>query len=223
MRHFDEIFATASLHKGCDHVVEASLPKCLPGKKLAKQSDAFYLSNMCRRVFRAGLKHSLVDNKWPAFESVFHDFDPHYCAMLSDDAVDECLKNTNLIRHHRKLLSIRANAQFVISTAREYGSFGAYLAHWESAQTIDLWLDIKKKGQQLGGSSAPSFLRMVGKDTFMFTRDVVAVLMAESVIDRPPTAKRDLYAAQKAFLTWQEQCDRPLCEISRIVSFTASV
>lgn len=223
MRHFNDIYATASLHKGGDHEVEANLPACLPMKKLVKQSDAFYLSNMCRRVFRAGLKHSLVDNKWPAFEAVFQGFDPHYCAMLSDDAFDECLKNTDLIRHHRKLLSIRANAQFVVSTAREYGSFGEYLAQWESAKTIDLWLDLKKKGQQLGGSSAPSFLRMVGKDTFMFTRDVVAVLMAERVIDRSLTAKRDLYAAQEAFLTWQEQCGRPLCEISRIVSFTASV
>lgn len=223
MRHFDEVYATACLHKGGDKNVEANLPKCLSATKLKKQSDAFYLSNICRRVFRAGLKHSLVDNKWPAFEHVFQKFDPHYCVMLSDDAIDECLKNADLIRHHRKLLSIRANAQYVVSVAREYGSFGEYLAQWGSDQTIDLWLDIRKQGQQLGGSSAPSFLRMVGKDTFMFTRDVVAALMAESVIDRDPTAKRDLYAAQTAFLTWQEQSGRPLCEISRIVSFTASV
>ncbi len=63
---------------------------------------------------------------------------------------------------------------------------------------------------------------MVGKDTFKLTRDVVAVLKNNGVIEKEPTSKADLLDVQKAFLTWQAESGRPLSEISRIVSFTAT-
>ena len=43
--------------------------------ELEALGDDRYLSQMSLRVFRAGLKHSLVDAKWPAFEEVFGGFD----------------------------------------------------------------------------------------------------------------------------------------------------
>ncbi len=143
--------------------------------------------------------------------------------MLSDDDIDEAMKNKSIIRHRGKILSIRKNAQFVIDQSREYGSFGAYLAAWPCDKTVELWWDLKKKAAQMGGSSGAAFLRLVGKDTFLFTRDTVAVLKNEGVLSKEPTAKRDMLAAQVAFLQWQAECERPLCEISRIVSFTATI
>jgi 3-methyladenine DNA glycosylase Tag len=58
----------------------------------------------------------------------------------------------------------------------------------------------------------------VGKDTFCLTRDVVGALVRQGVVDRNPTAKRDLQQVQDAFNEWQQQSGRPLCEISRILS-----
>ena len=130
------------------------------------------------------------------------------------------MSDKSLIRHMGKLKSIRANAQWINSLRQDYANFGEYLCSWNSEKTVDLWLAIKKYGSQLGGNSGPYFLRMAGKDTFINTSDVVAVLIREKVIDRVPTSKRDMYAAQDAFLQWQQQSGRPLCEISRIVALT---
>ena len=38
---------------------------------------------MSLRIFRAGLKHSLVDAKWPAFEEVFAGFEPARVVAMS--------------------------------------------------------------------------------------------------------------------------------------------
>jgi len=55
--------------------VEARLPQPKTPAELTATGDDRYLSQMSLRIFRAGLKHSLVDAKWPAFEEVFHGFD----------------------------------------------------------------------------------------------------------------------------------------------------
>jgi 3-methyladenine DNA glycosylase Tag len=59
---------------------EADLKSRMPAVKspaaLKKIPDDRYFSQMSLRIFRAGLNHSVVDGKWPAFEGVFHGFDP---------------------------------------------------------------------------------------------------------------------------------------------------
>jgi len=52
---------------------EACIPQPQGGPQLEAISDDRWLSTMTRRVFQAGLKHELVDNKWPVFEKVFQD------------------------------------------------------------------------------------------------------------------------------------------------------
>ena len=222
MKHFDDIYALACLHKGGEAAVENSLPRALSADELSVADDAHYLSNMSRRVFRAGLKHAMVDAKWPAFEAQFHHFDPYPCAMMSDDDIDEAMRNAAIIRHRGKIQSIRGNAQFVLEQSREHDGFGRYLAEWPADQTVALWWTLKKSAKQMGGNSGPAFLRLVGKDTFLFTKDVVAVLHNQGVVDKAPTGKGDMLKAQDAFLTWQAQSGRSLCEISRILSYTAT-
>ena len=79
---------------------------------------------------------------------------------------------------------------------------------------------MKKRGAQLGGQSAASFLRMVGKDSFRLSPDVVAALKAQGIVDKMPTSKRDLQLAQNAFNQWQNQSGQPLSHISMLLSFT---
>ena len=54
--------------------LEAELPVPRTPAQLRAIPDDRYLSTLALRVFRAGLKHSVVDAKWPVFEEVFFGF-----------------------------------------------------------------------------------------------------------------------------------------------------
>jgi 3-methyladenine DNA glycosylase Tag len=219
---FDEIQRRAVRIKGSAAAVKAGLPSFLTEPELIELSDAYYLSTMSRRVFQAGLKHSLVNDRWPEFEAAFAGFDPYTNAMMSDDDLDAHLTNAKLIRHLSKMKSIRRNATMVLDVTRECGSFGRFLAQWPGTEIVDLWGWLKKHGNQLGGMSGARFLRLVGKDTFLITDDIVALLRSLGVIDKTPTSKRDLTLVQSVFNDWQAQSGLPLCHISRIASFTVN-
>lgn len=62
--------------------LEERLPTPASDDALRALSADRYLSTLALRVFRAGLKHSLVDAKWPAFEQVFFGFDPHKVVLM---------------------------------------------------------------------------------------------------------------------------------------------
>ena len=66
--------------------------------------------------------------------------------------------------------------------------------------------------------SCAYFLRAVGKDTFLLTRDVVAYLVGQGIVDKQPSSQRDLKAVQNAFNQWQQQSGRSMAEISRVIS-----
>lgn len=222
MRPFDDIYATAVLHKGSVAAVEADLPRSLPAAELRRLGDDRYLSEMSRRIFRAGLKHSMVDSKWPAFERAFMGFDPFRVAMVSDETLESLMQDKSIIRHFGKIKAVRSNASWMLNVINDFGSFAEMIAAWPSESIVDLWLLMKKQGSQLGGQSAPRFLRMVGKDTFILTPDVVSVLRAEGVVAKPPSGKRELQLVQAAFNRWSEESGRSLAQVSRILSYTAN-
>ncbi|MBI3908987.1 MAG: DNA-3-methyladenine glycosylase I, partial [Pseudomonas fluorescens] len=135
--------------------LEAHLPVPKTPAQLRKISDDRYLSTMALRVFRAGLKHSLVDAKWPAFEEVFFKFDPEKVVLMSAEHLERLMQDTRIIRHLGKLKSVPRNAQFILDVAHEKGSFGALIADWPVTDIVGLWTFLKKRGHQLGGLSAP--------------------------------------------------------------------
>ncbi len=218
MLAFDD-YLTRAL-KRCDGqaALEALLPVPKSAAELKAVSDDRALSLMSLRVFRAGLKHSLVDAKWPAFEEVFHGFEPGPIVAMSDEALEALMADRRLIRHWGKLKSIRANAAAILALRRERGGMGAYLADWPASQIVDLWADLAKRFSQLGGNSGPYLLRMIGKDTFILTPDVAAALVESAVVERLPKTKKELAAAQAAFNAWADESGRPLCQISRILA-----
>jgi 3-methyladenine DNA glycosylase Tag len=219
MKSFQWLYEHVCEHRAGEDV-EALLPVPLSDEALARVGDDRLLSDMCRRVFRAGLKHALVDARWPAFEQAFWGFDAHKVALMSDEQLERLMQNERLIRHWGKIKSVRANALMVTELAAQYGRFSTFLAGWPTTDIVGLWLLLKKQGSQLGGNSGASFLRMVGKDTFLLTDDVVAALIAQGVVDRRPTAVRDLRAVQQAFNQWQQESGRPMCQISRLLACT---
>ena len=74
----------------------------------------------------------------------------------------------------------------------------------------------------VGGLSAPRFLRMAGKDTFVLSDDVVAALVAQGIVTKRPTSQRDLALVQEAFNAWQAQSGRPLCQLSMLLALTVN-
>ncbi|MEP9316929.1 DNA-3-methyladenine glycosylase I [Pseudomonas sp. LABIM340] len=222
MRDYPWLYEYCLNRFGSVEALEARLPQAKSPAELAAVSDDRYLSLISLRIFRAGLKHSLVDAKWPAFEEVFFGFDPEKVVLMGGERLENLMQDTRLIRHLGKLKSVPRNAQFVLDIAREYGSFGKLLADWPSSDIVGLWKLLAKRGNQLGGMSAPRFLRMAGKDTFVLSDDVVAALKAQEIVDKTPTSLKDLALVQTAFNTWQEQSGRPLCHISMMLSYTVN-
>lgn len=207
---------------GSAAALEAHLPQAKSAEQLRAISADRYLSTLALRVFRAGLKHSLVDAKWPAFEEVFFGFDPHKVVLMGAEHLERLMQDTRIIRHLGKLKSVPRNAQMVLDVEKEQGSFGALIADWPVTDIVGLWKYLAKHGNQLGGLSAPRFLRMVGKDTFIPTDDMSAALIAQDIIDKPPTSQRDLALVQAAFNQWHAESGRPLCQLSVMLAHTVN-
>lgn len=219
MKSFKWIYEHVQEHKSGEDI-ESLLPIPKTSEEMKQTPDDRILSDMVRRVFRAGLKHSLVDSKWPEFEKVFFGFNSEKISLMNDEQLENLMQNEKLIRHWGKIKSTRINAMLVHDKAQEYGSFANFIADWPGDNIIGLWDLLKKQGNQLGGNSGPYFLRMIGKDTFILTDDVVAALKAQGIVEKKPTAKRDLQKVQDAFNQWQQESGRPLSQISRLLSYT---
>jgi 3-methyladenine DNA glycosylase Tag len=207
---------------GSQKALEAHLPTAKTPAQLRKISADRYLSTLALRVFRAGLKHSLVDAKWPAFEQVFFGFDPEKVVLMGAEHLERLMQDTRIIRHLGKLKSVPRNAQMILDVAHEHGSFGQFIADWPVDDITGLWQYLAKHGNQMGGLSAPRFLRMVGKDTFIPTWDVVAALNAQDIVDKVPSSKRDQAAVQAAFNQWHAESGRPMCQLSAMLAFTVN-
>src|SRR5690349_6597769 len=197
--------------------LEARLPQPRSVAELRMVPDDRYLSQMSLRIFRAGLKHSVVDAKWPAFEEVFEEFEPRRVRAMSDEALQALLADTRLIRHWGKLKSVRDNAAGMMAVAEEHGGFGAWLADWPGTDVVGLWEALAKRFSQMGGNSGPTFLRMVGKDTFILSPSVVAGLKHWAGM-APPKNRADRVAAQRVFSGWAAETGRPLCQLSLILA-----
>jgi 3-methyladenine DNA glycosylase Tag len=214
---FAPIFQAARTRLGAA-ALEARLPQPRSAAELRAVPDDRYLSQMSLRIFRAGLKHSLVDAKWPAFEEVFHEFEPRRVRAMPDEAMEALLADTRLIRHWGKLKSVRDNAAAMIAVSEEHGSFGGWLADWPGTRIVELWEGLAKLFTQMGGNSGPTFLRMVGKDTFVLTHSVTAALKHWGAASAPPKNRKDRAAVQTVFNDWAVETGRPLCQLSLILA-----
>jgi 3-methyladenine DNA glycosylase Tag len=218
MTPFKTILAEAERRNGGKAGLAALLPVAKSSIELAAVPDDRYLSAMSLRIFRAGLRHELVDAKWPAFEEVFHRFEPRRVRAMSDEAMERLMEDKRLIRHWGKLKSVRANAAAMIGVAEEHGSMGRYLATWPSGKIVALWDDLAKRFSQMGGNSAAYFLRVVGKDSFILTPYVVGGLNKWGAVSGELKSKAERVKAEAALLGWAEEAKRPLCQISMIVA-----
>jgi len=219
MPAFDKILEAARRRVG-EAELRARLPAVSTAEALRAVADDRYLSLMSRRIFRAGIKHSIVDDRWPAFEEVFRGFDLRRVRAMNDEEVEGLMNDKRLIRHWGKIKSVPANAAAMQAIAEQQGSFGAYLADWPGADVVGLWGDLAKRFQQMGGNSGPYFLRMAGKDTFILTPSVVAALKHWKAIAGEPKSKADRAKLQGIFNGWASDSGLPLAHLSMALALS---
>ncbi|MEM8769381.1 MAG: DNA-3-methyladenine glycosylase I [Pseudomonadota bacterium] len=211
---------TAAARKGGADALEDILPQPASDRRLKARKDDRYLAEMTKCVFRSGFVWQIIERKWPDFEIAFDQFDVSGCAMLSDEDLERLTADERIVRHGKKIQSVRANALFIRDIRAEHGSFGAFLADWPREDFVGLWECLKKQGDRLGGQTGRFFLRFSGWDTPVLSEDVVKALMAQGVIDKAPTSKKALALVQEAFQGWHAESGRPFSQISRILSAT---
>ena len=220
MDSFDKIYQRAARRKGGEKAVETLLGTPQKKVNLAKLNDADVLAEMTACVFRAGFVWKIIQAKWPGFEKAFNEFDVMHCAMLSDEDLEVLQQNTEIVRHGTKIRSVRENAQFMLDIRHEHGSFGKFLANWPEDDFVQMWLLLKKRGARLGGQSGRYFLRFMGFETPIFSRDVVTALVGAGVVEKEPTSQKALFLAQDAFNEWKSQSGRGFTEISRVLAMS---
>ena len=217
MRSFEEIEAIAVERHGIDGLAKFR-QKPLSKRKLSAIAGDRWLSCMSKCIFQAGFNWKVVEAKWPDFEEVFSGFDLSACAMLHDEEIERLTSDTRIIRNGQKITTIPHNARFLLDLANEAGSCGAFFANWPSDDYVGLLDVLKTRGARLGGATAQYFLRFMGVDSFIFSQDVTKRLIAEGVIDKPPTSKTALKKAQVAINQWRDESGLSLTEISRTLA-----
>ncbi|MEZ0123179.1 MAG: DNA-3-methyladenine glycosylase I [Candidatus Reddybacter sp.] len=211
----------AALNNWGEEKVLSLLPEVNTADKLRAAGDDRYLSAMARCVFRAGFSWKVIAKKWPDFETVFAGFVPLALANYSNDRIDELMQDTRIVRHRTKIQSVRDNALYICDIQQSHDSFAGYIADWPEASIVELWFELKKRGSRLGGNTGPGFLRLMGKDTFMLSKDVTAVLLNHKLMDTlSPNSKRDLLKVQDIFNRFHQDSGYPLSHISRIMALS---
>ncbi len=214
MRQIDEILAISAERKGGTAAVLDGVNPPKTAEDLAAIPDDRWLAEMTRSIFQAGFNWKVVDRMWPGFETAFRDFDLGWCAHIADERFDRLVSDTSIVRHGPKIEAVAENARFVAGK----GGFGAWVAEFGPDNYSDLLLALKSEGARLGGTTGQYFLRSMGVDSWILSRDVSARLVAEGVVEKITASKKTYAAVQSAFSEWRAQSGYSLKQISRILA-----
>lgn len=220
MRSFDSLMDMAVSFKGSPEVVEELMPSIKAADAIKAIPDDRILAGMTRAVFQAGFSWKVIANKWEGFEEAFEGFVPVRWKFMSDDDLDQLVSDKRIVRNGQKIVSVRENAILLCDLEDEYGSAAACIADWPQEDLVGLLEMFKKRGSRLGGMTGQYFLRQLGKDGWVLSRDVVAALIREGVVDKAPTGKGAQRAVQQAFLEWSEESGRSFAHISRMLALS---
>ncbi|MDT8419435.1 MAG: DNA-3-methyladenine glycosylase I [Desulfuromonadales bacterium] len=221
MTGFNEIYRRAVARKGGEEALRALLPRDIKSSQdLAATPDHRFLAEMTRAIFKAGFVWKVIDHKWPAFEEAFWGFDIGRCSFMSSEDEDALCRDERIIRNRQKILTVPQNAVMIRELAAEHGSFARLVADWPAEEFIGLLDLLGRRGARLGGMTAQYFLRFIGRDGFVMSRDGVQALIEAGVIVKPPSGKAALRKVQQAYNRWQQESGFGLAEISRILALS---
>lgn len=76
---------------------------------------------------QAGLNWYIILKKRPYYREAFFDFSPKIICNLDSSFVEQTLKNSQIVRNRRKILSVIGNAQAFTRIQEQYGSFSSFI------------------------------------------------------------------------------------------------
>lgn len=221
MTSFATILIRAEERKGGAEALKALLPPVPDNKKLINTPDNCILAEMTKRIFCCGFSWKVIDSKWPSFEEAFLGFDPVQLIYQPNEFWDALLKDRRVVRNGAKIFSVRHNAAFVRDISEKHGGFGKFLAEWPSSNQIDLLQCLAKQGSRLGGNTGQMFLRFVGWDGFVTSKDMVTCLRDFGLdIATEVKSKNDLAKVQAQFNIWVMETGLSYVHLSRICAMS---
>jgi len=117
---------------------------------------AWWLEQVTRAVFRAGMSWRVVEAKWPGFRADFHEFDPAAVAAMDEAELARVESDPQVIRNVRKLEATVGNAAVLEGLLSEHGSFRKYLSSF--AEPADVADDLAKRFKFLSAGGASRLL-----------------------------------------------------------------
>lgn len=220
MKVFEKIYHRAAERKGSEAALKAKLNQPLSTESLLALSDDQWLEEFTRKIFQSGFYWAVVDNKWDGFREVFWQFSIEKLLMMSPEMYEQRGQDERIIRNAQKVKSIADNCHMIFEVQQQHGRFSEFVANWPEDNIVGLWLYLKKHGSRLGGNTGPYALRVLGKDTFLLSKDVETVLRAEEIIDGGLQSQKSLQAAQQFFNEMHQYSGLSLQELSQIVSMS---
>jgi 3-methyladenine DNA glycosylase Tag len=218
---FAVIRARAAERKGGEVALTGLLPKVIAPEQLAAVGDDRVLSGMSKRIFCSGFAWSVIDKKWPGFEDAFLGFVPPRLLIQPPEFWDALVSDARIVRNGQKIMAVAKNAQFIADIAAKHGCFGRFLAEWPVADQIGLLDLLAKRGARLGGNTGQYFLRFIGKDGFILSRDVILCLRDAGLdIADVPTSRKDLAKIQEQFNCWAAETKLPYAHLSRLCALS---
>ncbi len=221
MQPFSVIYDRAIARKGSKAAIEAQLPEVLASYQIQALGDDRFLAEMTRCIFQAGFVWRVINQKWPNFEAAFFNFDPQKMVLLSPEQLERIGQNEAIVRNMQKILTVPANAQYILDCQLQHGSFSQMVGDWATNDVISLLKQFKDRGSRLGGNTGQRVLRNLGIDTFILSKDVLQCLSLAGVdLSKSASSQRDLVKVQNAFNEWQQETSLPLAHLSRIASMS---
>ena len=132
-----------------------------PGKPA---TDAAYLEEMTKAVFRSGFSWQVVENKWPDFVEAFDGFAVEKVSAYEERDVDRLLADEGIVRNGRKIEATIHNARAMNEVAQKYGSFQKYLRSMDGQGYDATAKDMKTRFNYLGKTGTYTFLWGVGEE-----------------------------------------------------------
>lgn len=219
---FSDIYSRAVSRFGSETTLRNQLISPKSEQQLLNISDDRWLAAFTQKIFQSGMNWQVVRNKWPNFENAFFQFDVEKMLLIHDEMWEEKAKDPSIIRHFGKVMTIRENAIMMSEVQAKHDSFAQFVATYPSNNIVELWQYLKKHGAHLGGNTGAYTLRIMGKDTFLLTKDVEGYLRNQQILTTGRDTQAALKAAQSAFNHWHEESNLPYCQISQCIAYSVN-
>lgn len=102
--------------------------------------DRYLFEMLALEGMQAGLNWELILKKRESYKKLFYNFDPIQVANMPDKEIEMLTNNPAIIRHRKKIYSIRNNATIFLKVQKEFGSFSDFLwAFVDHKPIINQW------------------------------------------------------------------------------------